>query len=360
MDIKFDKGADSGEETQVPTPEKGGQTKLLLVLVLLLGVFGYIYFFTGLIRPQEAPPAPPQPAQQIVKQPLPSRDAVPADTTLKDAAKAPVPTPAAAKTPEPAPGAAAVKPVQKPSDVKPAATHTAKPAEPAKTAQAKPVAPVPVKPVVKPAEPAKPAPTALAPKKAEQPKPVVQSAGAKPEQKAAAQTKTELKKDTAVKAVEPVKQAQNTKGPWTLVVGVYVVEESLATDLVKVKKAGFTPLVTSGPKRPVAMNRLFYGETSSKDEAQKAIEKLKAAGGDGFSVQRGSKHDVFAGSYSLLEGAKAEQQRLGAAGVKVELRKVKVGVASRRLTAGSFAERKAADEALKKLKTVGVGSPILE
>lgn len=332
MDSKFNNEATEGEAQA--KPEKGRQTGMVLLLLLLLGGFGYLYFFTGLIRPQEQPPAP-QPPPQVVKQPLPARDAVPADAA-KTAEQKPQAVPPAPASSAPA--------VAKPTDTK-AAVASAPKVEEKK--------PAPAKPAVKP-EPVKAA-AAPAAKKQELPKPAVP---AKQPEKAVADAKPVQPKQT--EAVRKVAAPPKKNGPWTVVAGLYVVEEVLAEDLTKVKKAGLTPLMTSGPKRPVAMNRLFYGEYSSKEEAQQAVEKLQRTAGSGFSAQRGAKHEVYAGSYAVLSGAQAEQQRLATAGVKVSIKKAQVPLASRKLTAGTFTDRKAADDAVKKLKAAGIAAPVLE
>jgi hypothetical protein len=336
MDSKFNNEATEGETPAQPQ-EKGRQTGMVVLLLLLLGGFGYLYFFTGLIRPQEQPPAP-QPPPQVVKQPLPARDATPAETEKTAEQKVP------AKPSAVVPAAPDAKPVQKPADTKVAAAPPAKPEE---------KKPVPAKPAAKP-EPVK---TAVAPvtKKAEQLKP---AAPAKQPEKNTAEAKP-----VQSKQVEPARKAAiapKKNGPWTVVAGLYVVEEVLAEDLLKVKKAGFTPFMASGPKRPVAMNRLFYAEYGSKEEARQAVEKLQRTTGSGFSIQRGDKHEVYAGSYAVLSGAQAEQQRLAAAGVKVSIKKVQVPLASRKLTAGTFTDRKAAGDAVKKLKAAGVSAAVIE
>lgn len=331
MDSKFNNKTTEGE-AQAQPQEKGRQTGMVVLLLLLLGGFGYLYFFTGLIRPQEQPPAP-QPPPQVVKQPLPARDAAPADAA-KPAEQRAQATPSA-----PVPAAPAVA---KPADTKVAATPAPRAEE--KKAAAKPAAkPEPVKaaaPAVKKPEAVKPAvPVKQAEKNVAETKPA-QSKQAEPARKA---------------AIAPKKS-----GPWTVVAGLYVVEETLAADMNKVKNTGLTPLMTSGPKRPVTMHRLFYAEYSSKDEAKQAVEKLQRTSGGGFSVQRGDKHEVYAGSYAVLSGAQAEQQRLAAAGVKVTIKKSQVSLASRKLTAGTFTDRKVAEDALKKLKSAGISAAVLE
>lgn len=336
MDFKFNSETTEGE-TPVQPQEKGRQTGLLVLLLLLLGGFGYLYFFTGLIRPQEQPPVP-QPPPQVVKQPLPARDAAPAEAAKAAEQKGQVSPPPVAPT------APAAKPVPKPADPKLAAAPAAKPEE------KKPAA---VKPVTKP-EPVKGASTPAAKK----PEPANPAIPAKPVEKAAATVKV-----VAQKTAEPVRKAvavPKKSGPWTVVAGLYVVEETLAADLLKVKKTGLTPLMTSGPKRPVAMHRLFYNEYSDKDQARQAVDMLRSKAGDGFSVQRGDKHEVYAGSYAVQSGARSEQQRLAAAGINVTIRKSQVPLASRKLTAGTFTDRKAAEDALKKLKGAGIAAPVLE
>jgi hypothetical protein len=336
MDTKFNNETAEGE-AQAQPQEKGRQTGMVVLLLLLLGGFGYLYFFTGLIRPQEQPPAP-QPPPQVVKQPLPARDATPADAGKPAEQKAQATSPATVLP------AQAVKPAQKPADAKVAAVPAVKPEE-KKPAQAKSAAKSePVKaavaPAVKKPELAKPAAPSKQPEKGVVEAKPVQSKQVEPVHKAAA--------------------APKKSGPWTVVAGLYVLEETLAADMTKVKSAGLTPLMTRGPKRPVTMHRLFYAEYGSKDEAGQAVEKLQSSSGGGFSVQRGDKYEVYAGSYVVLSGAQAEQQRLSAAGIKVSIKKVQVPLASRKLTAGTFTDRKAADDAVKKLKAAGIAAPVVE
>ena len=320
MDSKFNNEANEGE-SQAQPQEKGRQTGMLVLLLLLLGGFGYLYFFTGLIRPQEQPPAP-QPPPQVVKQPLPARDAAPADTAkpaeqkTQTASAVPAAAPVETKSAD-AKKAAIAKPVTKPETVKAAATPGGKKPEPAKST-------VSNKQTEKSVEAGKPAQS---------------------------------------KQAEPVRKtvvAHKKNGPWTVVAGLYVVEETLAADLPKVKKAGLTPLMTSGPKRPVTMHRLFYNEYTDKEQARQAVEMLRSKAGDGFSIQRGAKHEVYAGSYAVQSGAQSEQQRLAATGINVTIRKSQVALSSRKLTAGTFTDRKAADEALKKLKAVGISAAVVE
>ena len=120
MDIKFSKDAD--ESQPAGGDNKGRQNVLLVVLLLLVGGFAYIYFFTGLIKPMpeqkvaEAPAAP-----QVVKNPLPAPDGASAQpAAVTDGVKKEAVAPAAPGTPaQPAvPAAVPAKPAP-PAAVKP-------------------------------------------------------------------------------------------------------------------------------------------------------------------------------------------------------------------------------------------------
>src|ERR1035437_55170 len=121
MDFKFSKDSGGSQPQEVPG-EKKKQSALLILLLILVGGFTYVYFFTGLIKPQEGQitAEAPAPAPQVVKMPLPPREgesakpegSAPEKTDVpKAAATAPV-TAAVPAKPVPAP---AVKPAPSPA-----------------------------------------------------------------------------------------------------------------------------------------------------------------------------------------------------------------------------------------------------
>ncbi len=341
MDFKFSKEPKEGE-TQAKENEKGRQTGLVVLLLVMLGGFGYLYFFTGLIRPQESPP-PPQPPPQVVKKTLPPRGPAVAETAKPDDPKGQTVTtekPQIAATAVPA-----VKSPQKSVEVKTQPVPAAKTAK-KKPSQSRPEAPsAAVKNTVSPAKP-------VAPAIKEEPKKVA-SSNSKDNKPVQADSKTAI---PAVKQPVVIKKS----GPWTVLVGLYVIEETLAADMVKVKKIGLNPVMTSGPRRSVTMNRLFYNEYTNRDQAIQAVDMLKSKAGVGFTVQRGGKHEVYAGSYAVQSGAISEQQRLASSGIKVTIKKIAVPLTSRKLTAGTFTDRKTAEDAVKKLRSAGIGTPAIE
>ena len=329
MEFKFSKDGDKNLHAE-PAGEKNNQRAILVLLLLLVGGFSYVYFFTGVIKPQEAPKPPEATVTQVVKMPLPPRDG--------DAGKAD----------------------SKPSDIKREAAASPK-AEAPKSAQPAPVAVV--APAAKtsahtPSSPEeqtnKTAPAVSAVKKS-----VV--AEKKPEP-----AKTDVKKVSAVVATKPktslkpeksVKAAAGSTAPagaWSILVGTYVLEDALSTDMGRVRKAGFVPKVKPGARKMSTMNRLFLSEFTDRSAAQAALSKLKRHTSDAFILDHAGKHTVYAGSYLLDARAASEIERLGAAGFPVSLKRAEIAIPSQSLILGPFNSKKTADAVLSKLKIAGV------
>ncbi len=360
MDIKFSKDSDENKQ-QAGVEDKGKQNLLLVVLLILVGGFGYVYFFTDLIKPQQDQKPPPPPSPQVVKKPLPPSDGQPAK-----AASPPVPA-----TPAPA-TAAAAKPVAAPAPLKtagePKKADAAKPAVEAKKADAAKAAEKKPSPAVVKADEKKPVlaekKPAAAPDKKAPPVAAMESKAAatrKPLEKktdAAVTAKKAVKKPTQNGAAIPAKAVKTSSG-WTVLVGSYVLEEALASDLVRVRKAGLEASIVPGVQKKTRMNRLLLAEFADREAARAQLDKLKRYTSDAFIIDSAGKHLVYAGSYMLDARAASEKERLAAAGFKLTIRRVDVSIASKSLTAGVFSDRKAADEALRKLKAAGITSAAL-
>lgn len=367
MDVKFDKEpAEDSPVSNEQEPRGGGrQTIMLVVLLLLLCGFGYVFFFTNLIRTQEPPPSPPP--QQLVKKPLPLRDAASAQPADKlPLQQSPQAATKPAEQPKP-PVAAAVAPSQaKPVEKKPVAAAAPR-SEPAKPTQPQKLAQAPKQEPPKPSAAARQDQKAL--KKQETPKPeVAVKPGQKPlptapsagqNGKNAALASSSKQKVTETKT-EPKALAARKKGPWTLVVGSYVVEEKLAEDMTRVKGQGLPATMASGGRRSTTMYRLVFGSFPDSATSQQAIARLKKNGASPFSIQKGSSHIVVAGSYSMQDRANQEQQRLASSGITVTIQKTNVAIPTRKLTAGTYTDRAEAEAALKKLKKAAIGTPVIE
>lgn len=350
MDFKFSKDSD---DLQMDNPaEKKKQSALLVLLLILIGGFSYVYFFTGLIKPQETlkAPEPPVVAQQAVKMPLPARDGETAKAEEKtpdktDTPKAAAPPPAAAVVPAAVP---AVKPAAAPVNPPVAKAVPAPPKpkeEPAKAEAAKPA--------VKKASPAPAAPAETKKPVAEAKKPAVAEKKSPPAAEA---------KKPAPAVVPKQETVAKTKNPptdsWVVVVGNYVLSEALSADMGRVQKAGFEPVVKPSDRKKTTMNRLFVSDSAERETALETLAKLKRFTSDAFVIDQGGRFAVYAGSYLQSESANAEKDRLKAAGFTITLKQTDISIPSQRLSIGPFKNKKDADAALARLKSSGMKAAI--
>jgi len=325
MEFKFSKGVDD-DSREEPAGGNKNRSALLLLLLLLTGGFSYVYFFTGIITPQESlRPAEAPAASQAIKIKMPQRSG--------DAIKAEV-KPAEVNLNEPQPA----KPKEELVKVEPAKPAEIKPAE--------------IKPAeIKPAE--------IKPAKVET-KPVLAQKNSEP---AKADVK-KVTKETATKPkATPVKTAKSAKvagdsagsrNAWSIIVGSYVLKDALATDMERVRKAGLSPVAKPGARIKSTMNRLFLSEFKNRADALAVLDKLKRHTPDAFILNQAGKYSVYAGSYLLDARAASEMERLNAAGFKISLKHVELEVKSQSIILGPFSDKKSADDALGKLNAAGL------
>lgn len=374
MDFKFSKDTDGATSPkQDASGESNRQTALLLVLLMLVGGFGYVYFFTDLVKPQTVQKPAEVPAPQVVKKPLPAANAPAAQRVTGSPATVP---PVASEKKD---GASPVK------------------AEPAKVAQTVPVTPAakeqakavqePMKPEPAKSDAAKPLPAPadtkaqkmpVSPKTAaNKPATVEQKAAAAAEKKSVtagvADKKTAVDKGAAgrdktatsstTKSFKPkIKTAKKlaavavkeSAGPWTVLVGNYMLEDAMAADMARIRKTGLQAAIQPGARKKTSMHRLLLAEYADRSTAQAELEKLKKHTSDAFVLGQGGKFAVYAGSYLLDDRAASEKERLAAAGFALTLRRAEVAIPSRSLTAGTFSDKSAAEAAVAKLKSAGL------
>ena len=344
MDFKFSKDADP--ENKQPATEKGSQNSLLLLLLILIGGFAYLYFFTGLIRPQQEQKSAEAPAPQVIKNPLPppagQNGAVPA----APAATALSATPEQ-KSPEPAPATTAA--VQEPQ--KNIETPKVDPKSKKKDLSSVPAA-VSATPKSSAAKEVKKASSSVP---VSGKKPVAAAVTPKaPKEKTHAVSGTKTAKASTGKPAIRVPDASAVESPWTVVVGVYTLEDTMATDMVRVRKAGFDASVQAGPRKTMVMNRLYLSEFPERSAALSELNKLKRHTSDAFILEQSGTFAVYAGSYLLDARAASERERLAAAGYPLTVKRVDVSIPTRKLTAGRFSNKQAAEAALRKLKSAGL------
>lgn len=342
------------EEQRVNSQTGSSQKLLLCVLAILLAVFGYLYFFTGLIKQHggESPVSPPQ-AQQI-KQPMPPRPDEQAAKEQAVAAKETVPPVAPAPAEKSAPAASKAAPKQVPA---PAAKPAAAPVKPAeakpKVAASAPTPQPAAKPVKaeKQAVPAKPPAKAAAEKVSPQPKKVAKATVAKPTEKqvAAKEAKKAPEKAQAVKESQP--------GLYRLESGEVLSARKADQVVAELKKAGFTSVEKKLSHEDRTMQRLFVAEYDDVQAARDEQQKLSKTADGVFVLPVNGKYQVYAGSYELEKRAASERDRLAAKGLQVSVRKASVKVPVYRVTAKAKVKSKA-DEMAARLKKAGVGASV--
>lgn len=334
MDFKISKN--SGEKSadkqqQDKSTDKKNQTPQLLLLLLLLAGFGYVYFFTGVIRPlpenqNETPPPP-----QVVRKALPPREAAtvsPDENKVKTAIDSPQPAT------QPVPQAASpVTPAKVQPDVKSGAVA----AGDKKTAEPK---------EVKQKLPEKKASPVAAEKKE------IPAVTAQKTSSLSNKQDMEKKPESAVKTKKTA--TMSDAASWTLVAGNYMLESEMAADMARIRKAGLEPSITSGKPIKAKVNRLYIGEYDERSAAQAVLDKLKRQTADAFILQQGGKFAVYAGSYLLEDRVAEERERLTAAGFSPTIRKVDVSLPSKGLSAGTFNDKKSAEAARAKLVAAGI------
>lgn len=307
--------------------EKGSSRNLLLgVLAALMALFGYLYFFTGVIRQPGEPPQPAQAPQQQVKQPLPPRTGAPAQSKPSEA---PTPSTTAAK----------------PQPVQPAAP-TAKSAAAPKPAQEP--APAPAKPAPLPAKPAVPQPAP--PKTAQQ---TQRPASGPAKVDTAAQKPPASQPKGAVAKPEPPKVAKKPAVAYQIATTGIASRQKADRIADQLKKAGLVNVRKETGLAPRPMNRLFVTEFADRSEAAAELDKLRKLSPGAFILPSNGRYELYAGSYDKATGAESEKKRLEAKGVKLTQQKAEVKLPVYHITAEA-ASKELADESVKSMKKHGV------
>jgi sporulation related protein len=345
-----------GQQKDSPGKSKAS----LLVLLVLVGGFGYLYFFTSLIVPHEVPSPPPATVPEVKKSmpPKPGEQPAAPAPAAADAAKPEAAKPAAIPAPAPAAQSAApAKPAPAVAPAKPAPAQTQAAAKPA------PAAPAPAQPqaAVKPA----PAPPAPAPAKKEaQPAvkkeeaPAAKPAPAKPAAAPAAKKEEPGTAKAALPAAE--KPAVKKKAvTYTIAVGDFPAGEEAAAAEAKLAKLKIKPVTKQALKKSRKMTRLFLGAYTDYDAYTTALEKLKQSAKGAFGVEKDGKYSIYAASFSSAAGAEKEKKLLQAKGVSVQLQQVVLPLSTVKLGAGHFASKVDAEKAAARLKAEGLAVKVV-
>ena len=321
---------DCFSETKEGKPGKGakGSTQqILMVALLILAVLaGYLYFFTGLIKPREQVTEAPPSQAPPVKKPLPPRPDK-GDEMQANAAKPEEKQHAQVKEEKPA---TAPSPNPVATIAQPPAGKAAKPdTKPARVEQAKaPHVPAPK------VEPTKPATL----------KPVAAAAG------------------TGKKAPSPAGAALQTdkQVACTLLVGEFATDRELKIEKAKLEKVGISQFETKKIKKTEVMHRIFLADFDSNNSADPELQKLKQVTSSAFILKENGRFAVYAGSYLHEKGAITEQKRLADKGINLSIKKANVVMQLNKLTAGSYSSSEDARKEADHLKKQGINVRVIE
>ncbi len=328
----------------------------LVVLLVLLGGLAYLYFFTSLIVPHEAPIAKAPDLPVEVKQSLPpkpeTQPAAPATADVKKPAEA---TPAAPTVP------VAAKPMASPVPV-PAAAKPAAPPAPASAAAKKVAPPAPAPVAAKPAAPAVAAKPPMAAKPAAVTPVITASAPVKKEAPKAApvvQKKAVTKSAKAPASAAGKPAAANKTESYTLLAGVFSAGEEATAAEAKLVRLGIKPVTRNQTKKNVSMNRLFYGAYTDYDLYLAELDKLRKSAKGAFGIEKNGTYSLYAGSFSAKDSAEKEKRALAAKGVKLQIQQTVLALTTVKLTAGRFASKKEADKAAATVKGEGLAVKVV-
>ena len=307
--------------------ERGGTRRMFFAAILIvLALFGYLYFFTDMIKSHQEPQSK---SEALVRKPLPRKGGPlgAISTSVKSAVTGVTPAKTGAKS----------------GDV----SRKAGQATPEKPAPA----PVPKQIVSSP--PLKPLPAMPAPQVA---LPAVKPQPHKATLPAVTTVKPPVKPEPAAKP-EPV-AAGVVK--YALQCGPFATIREVAPARAALKKAGLTPVSSPGPKRPTLMYRLFVAGYSDAEVATVERNKLLEVTPDAFVLRHDGNYELFAGSYHEEGRAGKMEDHLSAQGIKVERRQVTAPVATRLLTAGVFPNQEAAGAVAERLKKNGIACTVTQ
>jgi len=345
---------------------------ILLVLLLVTAVLGYLYFFTGLIKPREHIAIAPSPSIAPVKQPLPprpNREALEqASTAAKEGEKGPntgtedkdisKPSPtgpkhitvAAAKNEAPQAQKAAAPPV-----TKPAVSPAIKSESISTTKTATSPAPKPALPPIKPQ-------TGKAVKAGEKPivKTEIKNQTATPSPATKPENKSETKPPRVSAAKDNKPQQAVTEGKYTLLIGVLASSGEAEKIRTKLLKQGITNINVRKLKKTETMHRIFIGEFDNQTAANTEFNRLKTQTDGAFVLRENARYIIYAGSYIHEDKAKEELKRLEGKGLKPALKSANVLITVNEVLAGSFTGSDEAQKEAVRLKQKGIGSKVIK
>jgi hypothetical protein len=330
----------SSEFDEQENQGSGKSSGSLIVLLVLLGGFAYLYFFTSLIVPHEAPPAKAPELPTEVKQGMPPKSG-----------GQPVnpPTTEAKKPEEAKPVAPVALPAEKLSAPSAPSPVAAKPAVPPQSQQSQAA----VKPAATaaPVAPAAPKKETAAQVKKEELKPAAKTAEQKSVPAVPKKVAAKSVKAAIPVAAQPVVRKKSEA--YTIFAGEFPAGEETAAAEAKLVKLGIKPVARQEIKKSNSMNRLFFGAYTDYDLYSAELDKLRRSAKGSFGVEKDGKYYLYAGSFSSKERVEKEKRDLAAKGIILQTQLVILPLSTVRLSAGKFAVKGEAAKEAARMKNEG-------
>jgi hypothetical protein len=183
--------------------------------------------------------------------------------------------------------------------------------------------------------------------------PVTATAAAAPAAKPSVQALAAEPAPVVLPTAAPVqKKTAATPGKFALITGAYADKVTVANAQSAVRKLGFQPQVKT-VKKDTTMTRLRYGIFRA-EEAPARLEELKKVAPAAFTLRQGELIAVYAGSFAVQDKARVFAEALHQQQILVQEEVVQVKIPLQQITFGSFADRRAADQAAAKARAAGL------
>lgn len=154
------------------------------------------------------------------------------------------------------------------------------------------------------------------------------------------------------------KKAPVAAKPYTLSAGTFVSEKNLRDVEKKIRRLGYTPRLKK-TSAMVPMTRLLLGVYEPSAAAARSRE-LSAKLPEIFSVKRGDKVALYAGSYQDLDQARRFADKLYQLGIHVDEETTSLRMSLKNISYGSFASRAAAEKAVTRAAAVGLSATVVK
>lgn len=152
--------------------------------------------------------------------------------------------------------------------------------------------------------------------------------------------------------------APSTPQPYSLAIGAFLDPKHQRSVEKKIRSLGYTPKVQTAFSM-VPMTRLLLGVYDPAAAAVRRTE-LKAQIPDLFTLKKGDKLALYAGSFQSLNSARSYADQLYLRGIHVDEETVSLRIPLKKVSYGAFSTRAAAEKAAQKASAAGLTAQVVK